>query len=192
MKKHLADVCCLLQCIPEQLKVNYPLCFFADIHKFSLQFFFQRSEAKGIPTSCLRAGRQRVNKQLSQVAEHLSCRERLGTFIELLRWFLPAGSSLCSPAQGGKRGWGCSEHGQPAAPGARGCCSETTGQSSFLHFFKRVFWKIRDVQMVFAASPGVFTWISHWNMDDASTIKCLSPEKGKGKTFVFNHLSEGN
>lgn len=61
---------------------------------------FRRSKAKDIPTSCLRAGRQRVNKQLSQVAEHLSCRERLGTFIELLRWFLPASSSWCTPAQG--------------------------------------------------------------------------------------------
>lgn len=39
--------------------------------------------------------------------------------------------------------------------------------------------------MVFAASSGVFTWISHWNMDDASTIKCLSPEKGKGKMFIL-------
>ncbi|XP_054705945.1 1-phosphatidylinositol 4,5-bisphosphate phosphodiesterase eta-2 isoform X2 [Grus americana] len=32
--------------------------------------------------------------------------------------------------------------------------------------------------MVFAASSGVlFTCFSHWNMDDASTTKCLSPDK---------------
>lgn len=95
---------------------------------------FRRSKAKDTPTSCPRAGRRRVNKQLSQVAEHLSCRERLGTFIELLRWFLPASSSRCTPAQGIK-----DEHRQQASLGALGCCSETNGQCSFPRALKESF-----------------------------------------------------
>lgn len=139
----------------------------------------RRSKAGAIPRSCLRAGRQRVNKQLSQVAEHLSCRERLGTFIELLRWFLPGSSSWCSCT--GNRGWGCSEHGQHPWELLQWHTRAMLAPS----LCARVFWEIRDVHMVLAASSGVFTWISHWNMDDASTIKCLSPEKGKGEMFIL-------
>lgn len=54
---------------------------FPNIHKHFCEFFLEGGGTKHMLTYCLRARKQRVNKRLSQVAEHLSCSERLVTFI---------------------------------------------------------------------------------------------------------------
>lgn len=121
------------------------------------------------------------------MADHLSCSERLVTFIELLCWFLPVSSSWYTTIQGIKNELAQTKT-QQASLGTFWCYIKFQCAMLFFSLFKRVFWNISDVHMVFAAASGVlFTWFSHWNMDDASTIKCLSPDKGKGKCY-FNHF----